>query len=110
MKEHDSIVGEKLLFVLRRRKLIQRLRAVKANWQKLSTQISAKYKAHANKVINQVQEIIGRILAVTLPQAVEHFPPRQDWEFDGPFIGTEAGSPFCKEPENGVPLDSKDCV
>ena len=72
-----------------RRKLVEKLvelnvklRPIKANWQKLSGQIGAEHKAQAHEMVNQVQEIIGRILAVTPSETTQNLPLYQDCKFD----------------------------
>lgn len=64
-----------------RRKLIEKirqldakLRPVKSNWQKLSAQITPEYKTQAHKMANQVQKIIGQILAAAPARTTQNLP------------------------------------
>ena len=66
-----------------------RLRAVKTNLQKLSSPIRPDYKAQAQRVLNQVQDIIKEILAVPLPETAQNPPQHRDWESDQLFAKTQ---------------------
>ncbi len=70
------------------RELDNKLRPIKANWQKLSSRIEPEYKAQAHKMASQVQEIIGAILAATPSETTQTLPLRQDWTFDELFAET----------------------
>ena len=84
----EVIVGRcKLIEKLR--ELDDKLRPIKADWQKLSCQIGPEYKAQAEKIVNQVQEIIGEIIAVTPSETAQNLPLRQDWKFDEVFAETQ---------------------
>jgi hypothetical protein len=79
-----------------RRKLIEKLREldcklrpIKANWQKLSCQIGHEYKIQAEKIVNQVQEIIGEIIAVAPSETTQNLPLHRDWKFDELFAETQ---------------------
>ena len=70
-------------------KLNDRLRPIKANWQNLSSQVEPECKAQAHKIVNQVQEIIGQILAVTPSETTQNLPLHQDRKFDEFFAETQ---------------------
>jgi len=79
-----------------RRKLVEKLweldnklRPIRANWQKLSCQIGGEYKTQAEKIVNQVHEIIGEILAVAPSETAQKLPLHQDLKFDELFAGTD---------------------
>ena len=72
------------------RELDDKLRPIRANWQKLSSQIGPEYKAQAHKMMNQSQKIIGEILAVTPSEMAQNLPLHQDWEFDEPSAETQS--------------------
>jgi len=72
-----------------RRKLVEKLRGlddklrpIKANWQKLSSQIGPEHKLQAHKMANQVQEIIGEILAATPSETAQNLPLNNNCRFD----------------------------
>lgn len=78
-----------LEFISGRRKLVEKLkqlddklRPIKTNWQKLSSQIEPEHKEQACEMINQVQEIIGQIQAVIPTEMARNLPLHQDWKFD----------------------------
>ena len=84
----EVIAGRRKL-VEKLRELDDKLRPIKANWQKLSCQIAPEYKTQAEKIVNQVQEIIGEIIAVTPSETAQNLPLRQDWKFDKVFAETQ---------------------
>ena len=66
-------------------KLLQldgKFRPIKTNWQKLSCQIGPEYKVQAQEMVNQIQEIVGEISAVTPSETAQNLPLHQDWKFD----------------------------
>lgn len=95
-----------------RRKLIEefrdlndKLRPIKANWQKLICQVRPEHKAQVHKMINQTHEIIGQISAVSPFQTTQNFPLHHHWKFD------ELVAEINPVPsQNRVPFDSKDCA
>jgi len=79
-----------------RRKLVERLRGlddkvrpIKANWQKLSSQIGPEHKVQAHKMANQVQEIIGEILAVAPSEMARNLPLNEKYRFDAFFAKSQ---------------------
>lgn len=82
-------------FISGRRKLVEKLReledklrAIKANWQKLFGRIGPEYKVQAGKIANQVQEIIGEILAAAPSEMAQKLPLSEDCRLDRLFAGT----------------------
>ena len=72
-----------------RRKLIEKLhelndkmRPIKANWQKVRTRIEPEHKAKARETANQIQDIIGQIMAAGPSRTTQNLPLHQDWKFD----------------------------
>ncbi|MHC4658830.1 MAG: hypothetical protein ACYS83_06585 [Planctomycetota bacterium] len=72
-----------------RRKLVEKLcqlndklRPIKANWQKLSSKIKPEHKLQAKKMTNQVQETVREILAVTPSETAQNLPLRENFRFD----------------------------
>ena len=72
-----------------RRKLVEKLResndklrSIRANWPKLSGQIEPEHKVQAQKVANQVQQIIEEILAVTPSETAQNLPLNEHCRFD----------------------------
>lgn len=87
---------EQLLKVIfGRRKLIEKLRdlddklrPIKANWQRLCRQIGPDHKSQAHKIVNQVQEIIGDILAIAPSGTAQSLPLNGNCRFDELFAET----------------------
>jgi hypothetical protein len=78
-----------LEFFSGRRKLIEKLRElddklrpIKANWQKLSGRIGPDYKVQAHKMANQVQEIIGEILTTASSETAQSLRLNENCRFD----------------------------
>lgn len=72
-----------------RRKLLEKLhelddklRPVKANWPKLSSQIGSEQAVQVSKLANQVQEIIGQILAIAPSETVQNVALHENCRFD----------------------------
>jgi len=84
-----EVISGRRKLIEKLRELDDKLRPIKANWQKLSSQIGPEYKTQAEKIVNQVQEIIGQILAVTPTEATQNLPLNQDWKFDELFVETQ---------------------
>ncbi|MHC4396352.1 MAG: hypothetical protein ACYS1A_11925 [Planctomycetota bacterium] len=88
---------ESLLEVISgRRKLVEKLhelnnklRPIKANWQKLSSQIEPEHKAQAYEITNHVQEIIGQIVSTGPSEMTQGLPLDQAWKFDELFAETK---------------------
>ena len=70
------------------RELEDKLRPIKANWQKLFGRIGPEYKPQAGKIANQVQEIIGGILASAPSEVAQNLPLNEDCRFDELFAET----------------------
>ena len=83
-----EVISGRRKLIEKLRELDDKLRPIKANWQKLSSQIEPEYKAQAEEIVSQVQEIVGQILAVTPHEMTENLPLHQDWEFDELFAET----------------------
>jgi len=84
-----------LEFISGRRKLVEKLREledklrpIKANRQRLFGRIGSEYEAQAGEIANQVQEIIGEILAVSPPEMAQNLPLNEDCRFDELFAET----------------------
>ena len=82
-------------FISGRRKLVEKLREldgklrpIKVSWQKLFGRIGSEYKPQAGKIANQVQEIIGEILASAPSEMAENLPLNEDCRFDELFAET----------------------
>ena len=83
-----EVVSGRRKLIEKLRELDDKLRPIKANWQKLSGQIDPEYKTQAERTVNQVQEIISQILAVTPPETAQNLPLDQNWKFDELFAET----------------------
>jgi hypothetical protein len=68
------------------RELDNKLRPIKANWQKLSRRIGPEHRAQAHKMANQVKEIIGEILAVAPSETAQNLPLNENYGFDELFV------------------------
>ena len=64
------------------RELEDKLRPIKANWQKLSGRIVPEHKVQAYKTANQVQEIIGEILRTVPSETAQNLRLNENWRFD----------------------------
>ena len=100
-----------------RRKLIEKLqeldnklRPIKANWEKFSSQIGSEYKVQAEKIVNQVQEIIEEILTDAPSETTRNLPLNQKWNLVEFFDETRSETPFYDMPQKGVLLNAKDGV
>jgi uncharacterized coiled-coil DUF342 family protein len=100
-----------------RRKLIEKLqeldnklRPIKANWEELSSQIGPEYKVQAEKIANQVQEIIREILTAAPFETTRNLPLNQEWNFVEYFDETQSETPFYDMPQKGFLLKTKDGV
>ena len=72
-----------------RRKLVEKLhelnnklRPIKANWQKLSSQIEPEHRIEAHEITNHVHSIIGQIMSAGPSEITQALPLEQDWKFD----------------------------
>ena len=72
-----------------RRKLVEKLhnlndklRPIKANWQKLSSQIGPEHKTQVYEIANQTRDIISQISATAPSELIQNVPLSQDCEFD----------------------------
>jgi hypothetical protein len=86
-----------LEFISGRRKLVEKLRElddklrpVKANWQKLTSRISPDHKVQARKMANQVQEIIGEILATASFETAQNLQLNENCRFDELFAEAQS--------------------
>lgn len=85
----EVIIGRRKL-VEKLRELNDKLRPIKANWQKLSPQIQPEHKLQANKIANEVQEIIGQIVALAPSETPQNLPLTEICSFDQLFVKTQA--------------------
>lgn len=81
----EVVTGRRKL-VEKIRELNAKLRPVKANWRKLSAQITPEYKRQAHNIANHVQQIIDQITADGPSEATRNLP-LPDWKFDELFAG-----------------------
>jgi len=72
-----------------RRKLIEKLqetnnklRTIRENWEKISSQIDAEHKTEANDLISQTREIIKGIPPASMPGIAQNLPLYQELAFD----------------------------
>lgn len=77
-----------------RRKLVEKLRQVNSklrpvtmNWPKVLGQIGPEDKDQANKIVGEVQEIIGQIRAITTPDTAQTLPLKV--EFAAPLVQSQ---------------------
>ncbi len=84
-------------FISGRRKLVEKLREledklrpIKANWQKLSGRIGPEHKVQAYKTANQVQEIIGEILATASSETAQNLQLNENCRFDELFAEAQS--------------------
>jgi len=77
----ELISGRRKL-VEKLRELEDKLRPIKANWQKLSGRIGPEHKVQAYKTANQVQEIIGEILRAIPSETAQNLRLNENWRFD----------------------------
>jgi hypothetical protein len=83
----EVITGRRKL-IEKLRQLNDKLRPVKANWQKLSRQIGPEYKEQAEKIATQTHGIISEISAAVPSETAQNLPLHQDWTFDELGAGT----------------------
>jgi len=81
-----EVVSGRRKLVEKLRQLDDKLRPVKANWQKLSRQIEPEHKAQVHKIANQVKEIIQEISAVGPSQTAQNLSLNQNCRFDELFV------------------------
>ena len=84
-----EIVSGRHKLVEKLRQLNEKLRLIKANWNKLSEQIGPEYRMEAQKTANQVREIIDQILASVPSKTAPELSLCQDWKFDQLFAATQ---------------------
>lgn len=77
----ELISGRRKL-VEKLRELEDKLRPIKANWQKLSGRIGPEHKVQAYKTANQVQEIIGEILRAVPSETAQNLRLNENCRFD----------------------------
>ncbi len=72
-----------------RRKLVEKLhelnnklRPIKANWQKLSSQIEPKDRTEAREITSHVHSIVRQIMSAGPSEITQSLPLEQDWKFD----------------------------
>lgn len=81
----EVIFGRRKL-VEKLRQLEGKLRPIKANWQKISSQIGPEHKAQAHEMANQVKEIIGDILAADPSETAQILPLNESSNFHELFV------------------------
>lgn len=72
------------------RELDNKLRPIKANWQKLSGQIQPEHKLQVREMANHVREIIGQISAVAPSQTAQNLPLNDNCRFDELFVEAQS--------------------
>lgn len=80
----EIIIGRSKL-VEKLQELDTKLRPIKANWQKLSCKIKLEYKTQAEKIVNQVQEIIREISADVPSETAQNSVLNENCRFDEVF-------------------------
>jgi len=85
----EAIIGRSKL-IEKLRELDSKPRPIKANWWKLSRQIGLRYKTQAEKIVNQVQEIIAEILAAAPRERAQNLALAEKCRFDEFFAETQA--------------------
>jgi len=86
-----------LEFISGRRKLVEKLleldnklRPIKANWQKLSRRIGPEHKQLVHKTANQIQEIIREILTTDPSVMAQNLRLNENCRFDGLFAEAQS--------------------
>jgi len=77
-----GLISGRRKLVEKLRELEDKLRPIKANWQKLSGRIGPEHKIQAHKTANQVQEIIGEILRTVPSETAQNLRLNENWRFD----------------------------
>ena len=78
------IIGRSKL-IEKLRELDTKLRPIKADWQKLSRKVGLEYKTQAEKIVNQVQEIIREISADVGSETAQNLVLNENCRFDEVF-------------------------
>jgi len=81
----DLISGRRKL-VEKLRKLDDRLRPIKANWPKLSGQVTPEHRMQAHRMANQIGQIIDHILATAPSQTAQNLLLNENCRFDELFV------------------------
>jgi len=82
----EVITGRRKL-VEKLRQVNDKLRSVRMNWPKVVGQIEPKHRDQANKMVSEVQQIIGEIRSITPSETVQSLPLQAD--FVEPFVETQ---------------------
>jgi len=77
-----GLISGRRKLVEKLRELEDKLRPIKANWQKLSGRIGPEHKVQAYKTANQVQEIIGEILRAVPSETAQNLRLNENCRFD----------------------------
>ena len=80
-----EIIGGRRKLIEKLHQLDDKLRPIKANWEKLSPQIAPEHKYQAHKITSEVHEIIAEIQETTPLETMEHLPLAQHLKFNEPF-------------------------
>ncbi len=87
----EVISGRRKLFE-KLREVETKLRPIKTNWQRLQSRIEPEHREKAQKIANQVQEIIGEILTVDPDETSQNLPPDKDLKLNEHFAQTQSQS------------------
>ena len=77
-----EIISGRHKLVEKLHELNNKLRPIKANWQKLSSQIEPEDRTEAHEITNHVHSIIGQIMSAGPSEITQALPLEQDWKFD----------------------------
>ena len=86
----DAVSGRHKL-VEKLRELDEKLRPIKANWDKLRSRIGAEHTLKAQQTANQIRQIINEIAEVAPPDAAANLPSAQSCRFDELFAESGIG-------------------
>jgi len=87
----EVISGRRKLFE-KLREVETKLRPIKTNWQRLRSRIEPEHREKAQKIANQVQEIIEEILTVDPDETSQNLPPDKDLKLNEHFAQTQSQS------------------
>jgi hypothetical protein len=77
-----EVISGRRKLIEKLRELEDKLRPIKANWQKLSGQIGPECKSRAHEITVQIQEIINEITENAPSEMIQHLPLDASREFD----------------------------
>jgi len=82
----EVITGRRKL-VEKLRQINDKLRSVRMNWPKVVAQIEPKHRDQANRMVSEVEQIIGEIRSITPSETAQSLPLLPD--FIEPFVETQ---------------------